>query len=76
MKGFLQKWNFMRLLRLVFGIAILVQGIVIKDVITIIIGVAFGVMAVINAGCCQSGFCALNSQSEKRKNADEELDNK
>ena len=76
MKTFLQKWNFMRTLRLIFGIAILVQGIVIKDVMTILIGVAFGVLAVISAGCCDSKFCAVNSKRETQKIANEELGNK
>ena len=76
MKAFLQKWNFMRIIRLIFGVAILVQGIIIKDVMTILIGVAFGIMAVINAGCCHSNFCSVNSRPETQKNANEELGNK
>jgi hypothetical protein len=31
MKAITQGWNFMRILRLILGIAILVQGIVVED---------------------------------------------
>lgn len=65
MKTILRGWNFMRMLRLVLGIAILVQGIVARDAVTIILGAAFGGMAVANVGCCGAGGCAINTRSTK-----------
>jgi hypothetical protein len=70
MKTILQGWNFMRMLRLVLGIAILVQGIVARDTITIILGLVFGGMAVVNVGCCGAGGCAINTRSANNKTED------
>ncbi len=77
MKAIMQRWNFMRLLRLVLGVAILVQGIVSKDTMTIILGTAFGGMALANIGCCGSNGCAINTRAAKsQKIKYEELDSK
>jgi len=58
------------MLRLVLGTAILVQGIVAKDTITIILGVTFAGMAVANIGCCGGGGCAVNTRSTNNKTED------
>lgn len=63
MKAITQGWNFIRILRLVLGAAIMVQGIVARDTITIILGVAFAGMAVANIGCCGAGCCAVNTRN-------------
>ncbi len=76
MKTILQGWNFMRILRLGLGIAILVQGIVAKETMTMVLGAIFGGMALANIGCCGTNGCAINSRStNKAQNIDyEELD--
>ena len=76
MKAILQGWNFMRILRLGLGIAILVQGIVAKETMTMVLGVIFGGMALANIGCCGINGCAINSRStNKTQTIDyEELD--
>ena len=76
MKAILQGWNFMRVLRLGLGIAILVQGIVAKETMTIVLGAIFGGMALANIGCCGTNGCAVNSRStNKTQKIDyEELD--
>lgn len=51
-------WNLIRLLRLIMGIAILLQGIMAKDVLFAIAGLLFSGMAVFNLGCCATGNCA------------------
>lgn len=66
MKAILQGWNFMRIFRLVLGVAVLVQGGVAKDAITIIIGVLFGGMAVANIGCCGTNGCAINTTTNDK----------
>ena len=63
MKTILQSWNFMRILRLRLGTTIMVQGIVARDTVTIILGVAFAGMAVANIGCCGAGGCAVNTRT-------------
>jgi hypothetical protein len=67
MKTILQTWNFMRILRLVLGAAILVQGIVARDAISIILGIAFAGMSVANVGCCGTAGCAINPRIPKNK---------
>ena len=78
MKTMLQGWNFMRIFRLVLGAAIVVQGVIAKDVLTIILGFIFGGMAVANIGCCGTSGCAIKpSAGDKTKTTNyEELVNK
>ena len=52
-------WNFMRVLRLGMGIAILVQAILAKEVLFVIAGLLFSGMAVLNIGCCGTGGCGV-----------------
>jgi hypothetical protein len=70
MKTILTGWNFMRLIRLVLGVAIVVQGIVAAETISIILGTAFAGMAVANVGCCGTGGCAVNKSSANNKTED------
>lgn len=70
MKTILQGWNFMRILRAVLGIGILVQGIFARDTVSIILGAAFAGMAVANLGCCGSNGCAVNKRSVSNKTED------
>ncbi len=76
MKAILHGWNFIRILRLGLGIAILVQGIVAKETMTMVLGVIFGGMAVANIGCCGTNGCAINggSTNKTQKIDYEELD--
>ena len=76
MKAILQRWNFMRILRLGLGIAILVQGIVAKETMTMVLGVIFGGMALANIGCCGTNGCAINNRptNNTQKIHYEELD--
>lgn len=76
MKTILQGWNLMRAIRLIAGIAVLVQGIITKDAMTIILGTVFGGMAVANAGCCGAAGCAITPRrvTQNRTIQYEELD--
>jgi hypothetical protein len=68
-------WNFMRVLRLAIGIAILVQALMAKDAIFGIAGLLFTSMAIFNVGCCGTASCRTptkkNTQSEKDINYEE-----
>ncbi len=77
MKVLLTGWNFMRLLRLVLGVAILVQGIIAADLLSILLGVVFGGMAIANIGCCGAGACSINNMknNKARRIRNEEMDN-
>lgn len=76
MKAIFQGWNFVRILRLGLGIAILIQGIIEKEIIMMVLGVLFGGMALANIGCCGTNGCAINNRStSKTQNTEyEELD--
>jgi hypothetical protein len=53
----LQNWNFMRLLRLLAGIAIIIQAVANKDTVFGVAGLLFTMMALFNTGCCGTGGC-------------------
>ena len=63
MKMIFPAWNFMRMLRLLLGTAVMVQGILARDTIAIILGVAFAGMAAANIGCCGARSCAAKTDS-------------
>jgi hypothetical protein len=63
-------WNFMRFVRLVLGIAIIVQAVIAKDWTMGILGTLFTSMPVFNIGCCGVGGCttaAVKSNTESTK---------
>jgi hypothetical protein len=54
---FLSKWNFIRVLRLVIGVFIIVQGIQTKEWVIATVGGLFALLALLNTGCCSVGGC-------------------
>ena len=50
-------WNFFRLIRLVLGVAIIVQAFVAKDIFLGIMGLVFSSLALFNIGCCGAAGC-------------------
>ena len=78
MKAKLQGWNFIRILRLVLGITILMQGIVAKDTLPGVLGLILGGMAVANMGCCGANGCAISKPLTKKTQRihHEEVDSK
>lgn len=65
-----KNWNFSRILRLVLGVAIIVQAYYAKDVFMGFMGVLFTAMPVFNVGCCATGNC---STPTVRKTEDKEI---
>lgn len=55
-------WNFMRIIRLLLGIAIIVQAIVMKDWAVGILGIIFSSLPIFNIGCCGSRACNVASK--------------
>lgn len=53
----LYNWNFMRVLRLLAGIAIVIQAVANKDTVFGVAGLLFTIMALFNTGCCGTGGC-------------------
>jgi hypothetical protein len=50
-------WHFMRFIRLLLGVYIIVQAIADRNLLVGLLGVAFSSMAILNAGCCGSSSC-------------------
>lgn len=77
MKAILNNWSTMRGLRLVLGIAALVQAFIQKDITLGLLAGFLLLTAIANIGCCGSNGCAVNfKQNKKKEIIYEELDAK
>ena len=65
MKNYLRGWNFMRIIRLVLGIVIIVQGIQAHQWLFVAFGGLFTLMPLFNVGCCSTAGCGTNYSSRK-----------
>jgi hypothetical protein len=63
----LTNWNFMRIVRLVLGIAIIVQSVFVKDWGMTVVGILFTSMPIFNIGCCANGGCSVPLKHSKPK---------
>lgn len=66
----LNNWNFVRLVRLGMGIAIIVQAVAINDTLFGFIGLLLAGMALFNAGCCGTGSCYLPESKNREEKKD------
>ncbi len=64
-------WNWMRVIRLLAGIAIIIQAIANKDTVFGVAGVLFTIMALFNTGCCGVGGC--NTPIQKSNSSTEDI---
>jgi hypothetical protein len=62
MKMILRGWNFPRVLRLILGFAVIVQGLLTKNISFVILGILFSLMAVLNVGCCAGNNCSVKTK--------------
>jgi hypothetical protein len=60
-------WNFIRLLRLGAGIAILIQAVIARDILFALMGLVFTAMPVFNIGCCGTQGCSVPSEESHDK---------
>ena len=67
----LSNWNFMRVIRLVLGIFIIVQAAMVKDWTMGLLGVFFTALPVLNIGCCGAGGCATPPKKNVETNTKE-----
>jgi len=65
----ISNWSLMRWLRLVMGIAILVQALLVNDIPLAIAGILFTALPLFNLGCC-GGVCSTSTFSENKKNSE------
>ncbi|MFM6925991.1 MAG: hypothetical protein ACKOU7_10860 [Ferruginibacter sp.] len=63
----LTNWNFIRLLRLGAGIAILVQAFIAQDMLFGFLGLIFTAMPVFNIGCCGAQGCYVPPGKDQDK---------
>lgn len=63
------KWDLIRIIRLLAGLAILIQAVLAKDIVFGMIGLLFAGMALFNVGCCGTNGCytPIQKSSEKIK---------
>lgn len=78
MRTLLTNWNVMRVIRLILGIILIVQGAGNGEVLYFVLGGALALMALANAGCCGAGGCAVDTrpraQKEEKEIVYEEVD--
>jgi len=80
MERIIRGWNFVRVLRLVLGAAVLVQAALMKEWPLALAGLLLAVMALANIGCCGVSQCGINpvqnkaGQNSKNDISYEELD--
>ena len=67
----LSGWNFMRWLRLIMGVYLLVNAWLSKDWMAGFFGAFFTFQAVTNTGCCGASGCAVPAPSGKRNTTQE-----
>ena len=58
MRKYLKGWDLMRVIRLMKGIIILIQGINAMEWNLIFLGGLFSLLPILNIGCCGSAGCA------------------
>ena len=71
MKKYLYNWSLVRLLRLAVGIAIIVQGILVRDGLFITLGVLFSLMPLLNAGCGANGTCNTGPSFRRSRSSED-----
>jgi len=67
MKAILNNWSIMRGLRLLLGIAALVQAFIQKDIMLGFLAGFLLLTAIANIGCCGANGCAFNFKQNKKE---------
>jgi hypothetical protein len=60
-------WHLVRVLRLVFGIFVMVQAVTLRDALAGMISVLFLYQAFTNTGCCGASGCAVPTTSVSKE---------
>lgn len=59
-----QRWDFMRILRLVIGVTVIGQAVMMQELLLAIGGGMLTTMAVLNIGCCGAQGCGVNPRKD------------
>jgi hypothetical protein len=62
-----QGWNWMRILRIIAGLAITIQGVYAADWLFAIAGMLFTALALLNMGCCATTGCGYTNNTGSKK---------
>jgi hypothetical protein len=73
-QSILSNWTFIRALRLLLGLAVVVQALVLKDTLLGVAGLLFSGLAILNRGCCGQAGCATPAGRSSRSNTDTTYD--
>lgn len=68
-----RNWHFMRILRVVLSVAILIQAWYAKDGTTAVIGFLLLAMGLFNIGCCGPAGCYTPIKKEKKVSPNEQV---
>ncbi|MBL7920697.1 MAG: hypothetical protein JNJ40_10310 [Bacteroidia bacterium] len=74
MNALLHNWTFMRGLRLLLGVVVLIQSIVAKDLLLGAMSLFLIGMALFNFGCCGSNGCGTRFTNKKTNKTIEDVD--
>ncbi len=67
MKAILNNWSIMRGLRLILGIAALLQAFIQKDITLGLLAAFLLLTAIANIGCCGANGCAVNFRQNRKE---------
>ncbi len=58
-------WNASRIIRLAFGVGLMVMGFVFRENILVLLGALLTLQGVLNISCCGSGGCNMSGNSKQ-----------
>lgn len=61
----------MRIIRLILGIAVLIQGIVMAEWMFMALGGLFSLMPLLNIGCCGASGCNIRTRKNSHKQTED-----
>lgn len=67
-------WHLVRILRLVFGVFVLVQAVTMRDALAGMISALFLYQAITNTGCCGASGCTVPTTSVNKDQKIEEVE--
>ncbi len=70
MKNYLRSWNVMRVVRLVLGVMVVVQGIQANQWLIAGLGALFAMMPLFNVGCCTTAGCSTPIRKVAKENGE------
>ena len=58
-------WSFMRVMRLLMGIFLIVQGVYAQQWMAVFLGLGFSLLPILNMDCgCEGSSCAINESKD------------